>query len=91
MRGKLGLTPVNPLQRTFDPDPVAIERWKREILPTIVIWVKVGVTEILFWDESVFRADTEHGKSQGIRYDSRRSSTRTSTSASAVTVNVCSD
>jgi hypothetical protein len=79
------------LQLNFDPDPVAIERWKREILSTIVIWVEVGVTEILFWDESVFRADTEHGKSQEIRYDSRRSSTRTSTPASAVTVNGCFD
>jgi hypothetical protein len=37
LRGKLGLTPVNPSQRTFDPDPMAIESWKREILPTIAI------------------------------------------------------
>ena len=87
----MGLTPVNPLHRTFDPDPVAIERWQREILPTIVIQVKVDVSEILFWNESVFRADTEYGTYQRIRYDSRRSSTRTSTSASVVSVNGRSD
>ena len=32
---KLGLTPQKPLQRAYQRDPEAVERWRRETFPTI--------------------------------------------------------
>ena len=32
---KLGLTPQKPLQRAYQRDPEAIERWQRETFPAI--------------------------------------------------------
>jgi transposase len=32
---RLGLTPQKPLQRTYQRDPQAIERWQRETYPEI--------------------------------------------------------
>jgi transposase len=32
---KLGLTPQKPLQRAYQRDPEAIERWRREIFPSL--------------------------------------------------------
>jgi transposase len=64
---KLGLTPQKPLQRAYQRDPEAIERWKRETYPSIAKQAKAQQAEVFFWDESGFRADTVHGKTWGVK------------------------
>lgn len=64
---KLGLTPQKPLQRAYQRDPQAIERWQRETYPAIARQAKAQGAEVFFWDESGFRADTVHGKTWGLR------------------------
>lgn len=64
---KLGLTPQKPLQRAYQRDPEAIERWQRETYPAIARQAKAQGADIFFWDESGFRADTVHGKTWGVR------------------------
>ncbi len=64
---KLGLTPQKPLQRAYQRDPEAIERWQREIFPGIARQARARGAEVFFWDESGFRADTVHGKTWGVR------------------------
>ncbi len=67
MLAKLGLTPQKPLQRAYQRDPQAIERWQRETYPAIARRAKAQGAEVFFWDESGFRADTVHGKTWGVR------------------------
>jgi transposase len=64
---KLGLTPQKPLERAYQRNPEAIERWKRETFPSIASAAKAQGGEVYFWDESGFRADTVHGKTWGER------------------------
>jgi transposase len=64
---RLGLTPQKPLERAYQRDPEAIERWQREQYPRIAAQAKRAGAEILFWDESGFRADAVHGKTWGVR------------------------
>jgi len=64
---KLGLTPQKPLQRAYQRDPEAIEKWRRETFPTIARQAKATGGEVFFWDESGFRADTVHGKTWGVK------------------------
>ena len=59
---KLGLTPQKPLQRAYQRDPQAIERWRLETYPGIAATARKSGAEVYFWDESGFRADTVHGK-----------------------------
>lgn len=63
---KLGLTPQKPLQRAYQRDPAAIERWKHETYPAIARQAKAHGADIFFWDEAGFRADTVHGKTWGV-------------------------
>jgi transposase len=63
---KLGLTPQKPLQRAYQRDPAAIERWKHETYPAIARQAKTDGSDIFFWDEAGFRADTVHGKTWGV-------------------------
>jgi transposase len=62
---KLGLTPQKPLQRAYQRDPEAIEKWQCEQYPAIARQAKASGGEVYFWDESGFRADTVHGKTWG--------------------------
>lgn len=64
---KLGLTPQKPLQRAYQRDPEAIEKWRRERYPSIARQAKQENADIFFWDESGFRADAVHGKTWGVR------------------------
>ena len=64
---KLGLTPQKPLQRAYQRDPEAIEKWRRETFPAIARQAQATGGEVFFWDESGFRADTVHGKTPGAR------------------------
>jgi transposase len=59
---RLELTPQKPLQRAYQRDPEAIERWVNETYPAIARQAKRDKAEIFFWDESGFRADAVHGK-----------------------------
>ena len=64
---KLNLTPQKPLQRAYQRDPVAIERWRRETYPAIARQAKAEAGEVFFWDESGFRADAVHGRTWGVK------------------------
>ena len=64
---RLGLTPQKPLQRAYQRDPQAIEKWQRETYPAIARTAKAQGAEVFFWDESGFRADSVHGKTWGAR------------------------
>jgi transposase len=64
---KQGLTPQKPLQRAYQRDPEAIEKWRRETFPNIARQAKAAGGEVYFWDESGFRADAVHGKTWGAK------------------------
>ena len=64
---RLGLSPQKPLQRAYQRDPQAIERWQHETYPDIAEQARQNKAEIYFWDESGFRADTVHGKTWGVK------------------------
>lgn len=59
---RLGLTSQKPLQRAYQRDPEAVAKWKNETFPAIAAEARASGAEILFWDESGFRADSVHGK-----------------------------
>ena len=59
---RLGLTAQKPLERAYQRDPEAVARWKNETFPAIAAEAQSSRAEILFWDESGFRADAVHGK-----------------------------
>ena len=59
---ELNLTPQKPLERAYQRNPEAIERWKQATYPTLVAQARKEKAEIFFWDESGFRADAVHGK-----------------------------
>jgi transposase len=59
---RLNLTPQKPLQRAYQRDPEAIERWQRDTYPAIARQARLENADIFFWDESGFRADSVHGK-----------------------------
>ncbi len=64
---ELNLTPQKPLQRAYQQDPEAVERWQRETFPAIAKQAKAEGAGIYFWDESGFRADAVHGKTWALR------------------------
>jgi transposase len=64
---KLNLTPQKPLQRAYQRDPEAIQRWRREVYPAIARQAKADGGEVFFWDESGFRADAVRGRTWGIK------------------------
>lgn len=59
---RLNLTPQKPLQRAYQRNPEAIERWKHETYPAIAKQAREEDADIFFWDESGFRADSVHGR-----------------------------
>jgi transposase len=64
---RLGLTPQKPLQRAYQRDPEAIDRWRRESYPAVARQAREEGGEVLFWDESGFRANAVHGKTWGVK------------------------
>ncbi|WP_345944713.1 winged helix-turn-helix domain-containing protein [Variovorax sp. dw_954] len=62
-----GMSPQKPLQRAYQRDPQAIERWQRETYPGIAAAARQTEADVYFWDESGFRADTVHGKTWPVR------------------------
>ena len=67
MLARVGLTPQKPLQRAYQRDPQAVDKWRNETFPAIAKKARAERAEIFFWDESGFRADTVHGKTWGAR------------------------
>jgi len=67
MLARLGLTAQKPLQRAYQRDPEAVERWQRETYPAIARRARKEKAEIYFWDESGFRADAVQGRTWGIK------------------------
>lgn len=63
----LRLTPQKPLQRAYQRDPEAIEKWQRERYPAIARQARQEKADVFFWDESGFRADAVHGKTWDVR------------------------
>ena len=59
---RLGLTVQKPLQRAYQRDPQAVERWQRETYPALARQARRQGADIHFWDESGFRADSVQGK-----------------------------
>ena len=55
------------MQRAYQRDPQAIEKWKKETFPGIARQAKTEGAEVLFWDESGFRADAVHGRTWGLK------------------------
>src|ERR1700719_2192135 len=64
---RLNLTPQKPLQRAYQRDPEAIERWQRVSYPAIARQARMEGGEVFFWDESGFRADAVHGRTWGVK------------------------
>lgn len=62
MLARLGLTAQKPLQRAYQRDRQAVARWKDETFPAIANEAQASGAQIMFWDESGFRADSVHGK-----------------------------
>ena len=62
-----GLSPQKPLQRAYQRDPQAIERWQRETYPAIARQARQNGADVYFWDESGFRADTVHGRTWALK------------------------
>ena len=59
---RVGLTPQKPLQRAYQRDYEAVQRWMSQSYPSLARKAKRQKAEIFFWDESGFRADAVHGK-----------------------------
>ena len=59
---RVGLTPQKPLQRAYQRDCEAVQRWVSQTYPSLARKAKRQKAEIFFWDESGFRADAVHGK-----------------------------
>jgi hypothetical protein len=64
---KLEITAQKPVQRAYRRVPQAIEKWKKETFPDIARQAKTEGAEVLFWDESGFRADAVHGRTWGLK------------------------
>jgi transposase len=64
---KLQLTPPKPLQRAYQRDPEVIGLWQQQTYPALARQAKRDGAQILFWDESGFRADTVHGRTCELR------------------------
>jgi transposase len=64
---RLGLTAQKPLQRAYQRDLEAIERWRRDTYPAIVRRARAEKADIYFWDESGFRADAVQGRTWGVK------------------------
>jgi transposase len=62
MLARLGLTAQKPLQRAYQRDQEAVERWKRETYPAIARTARAEKANICFWGESGLRADAVQGK-----------------------------
>lgn len=61
----LDITPQKPLQRAYQRDPKAVERWKAEEYPAIKMQAKREKAAIFFLDEAGFSTDDSNGRTWG--------------------------
>jgi transposase len=54
MLARLNLTPQKPLQRAYQRDPEAIERWQRDTYPSIARRARQENADIFFWENLAF-------------------------------------
>lgn len=64
---RLEVTPQKPLRRAYERDPVAIERWKREVFPRLKARAQRVGARIFFLDEAGVRSDQVLGRTWGRR------------------------
>jgi transposase len=64
---QLGLSAQRPLWRAYQQNPEIVERWLREIFPSIEQRAKQRGAAIWFGDEAGVRSDAHAGKTWGIR------------------------
>jgi transposase len=64
---ELDITPQKPLRRAYERDPVAIERWKRQVFPKLRARAKRRGAKIFFLDEAGVRSDQVLGRTWGVR------------------------
>lgn len=57
----LGFTPQRPLRRAWQQDDVLVQKWRSEVLPSIVIRAKAKGAAIFFGDEAGIRTDYHAG------------------------------
>lgn len=60
-----GLSPQKPMQRAFEQDPVAVQRWLTSEYPAIAARAKAEGAEIWWGDEMGLRSDHQTGTSWG--------------------------
>ena len=64
---ELDITPQKPLRRAYERDPVAIERWTKEVFPALRARAKRTGAAIFFLDEAGVRSDQVLGRTWGLR------------------------
>src|SRR5213592_3428920 len=62
-----GFTPQKPIQRAYERDPAAVERWLREQYPRLRARAKREGALILWGDEMGLRSDDARGRSYAPR------------------------
>jgi hypothetical protein len=67
LMGRLSFTPQRPLYRTWQQDPVLMERWRVEDYPAIAAKAKREGAAIFFVDGSGVRADAHAGTTWGLK------------------------
>lgn len=67
LMGRLGFTPQRPLYRTWQQDPVLVQRWRTEAYSVIVAKAKREGAAIFFADESEVRSDAPAGTTWGLK------------------------
>jgi len=57
-----GFTPQKPARRTYEHDPIAVDRWLRDDYPRIEVATKAEKAEIHWLDEAGLRSDCQAGR-----------------------------
>jgi transposase len=63
----LDITPQKPLRRAYERDPLAVERWRKEVYPRLRKRAKKRGAVIFFLDEAGFQSDPRLGRSYGLK------------------------
>ena len=67
LKKNLGLSFQKPLQRAYQQDPIAVEKWKSEEFPKIKLLAIKEKAAILFADESSVKAGDKYGSTWGTK------------------------
>ncbi|RYD26987.1 MAG: IS630 family transposase [Verrucomicrobiaceae bacterium] len=64
---ELKLTPQRPLTRAWQQDPKAVAHWRKHRFPALRREAQAAGAELLFLDETGFRADAQMGRTWGAK------------------------